>query len=324
MVLFMVPVPVVIFVIVVGVIVVVVVIFVVVMPVSFVVVVVIMPVVVIVVIISVRFKVTLDCRNPGCGSSDLVEVELACAQDPVEVHIAPVALYDFRLRVESRDYRLHPPEFGRSDFRDLVEKHDVAEFDLLDDKILDVLFVDFILAEGFPAVEFALHPESIDDCHDAVELRCVAPGIFRKHGWRSADGLRNRCRLADAAGLYDDVVETVRAAEVIELVDEVHLQGAADAAVLKRDETVVSTADDTSLLDKVGIDVDFADVIDDHGETYSLAVVEYSVEQCSLAASEISRQKKHRYFPILNCDCHSCFRTVLNPCSRSTKIAIFH
>ena len=88
--------------------------------------------------------------------------------------------------------------------------------------------------------------------------------------------------------------------------DQIHLQCAADAAVLERDQTVVRRVHDSTFLDEVGIDVDFAYVIDYDRELDALLVGEYSVDQCSLAASEVSCQEQYRCFPVVHCYCHGC------------------
>ena len=84
------------------------------------------------------------------------------------------------------------------------------------------------------------------------------------------------------------------AGELVELLHEVHLQRAADAAVLQCDEAVVFLAHDPAFLYQGGVDVDFAEVIDDHGELDSFSVGEYAVQQSGLSAAEVTCQQQDR------------------------------
>ena len=59
---------------------------------------------------------------------------------------------------------------------------------------------------------------------------------------------------------------------------EVHLQGAADTAVLQGHQRVVLLVDDAALLDEVGVDVHLADIVDDDGETDAFFVLKDPVE----------------------------------------------
>ena len=73
---------------------------------------------------------------------------------------------------------------------------------------------------------------------------------------------------------------------------KVSFQSAADAAVLEGYQTVVFLSDDSALLNQVRIYVDFAYIIDNHGETNTFLVFKNTVYQCGLAASQISCQKQ--------------------------------
>ena len=70
----------------------------------------------------------------------------------------------------------------------------------------------------------------------------------------------------------DYVVEPVHLAQVVDLVDQVEFQGAADAAVLQWNKAVIGLSYDPSLLNKVSIDIDFPDVVNYHRESDSFAV----------------------------------------------------
>ena len=100
--------------------------------------------------------------------------------------------------------------------------------------------------------------------------------------------------LADAAGFYDDIVEALHLHEFIYLLHKVGLEGAADASVLQGHQTVVLASDDSSLLDKVRINVDLSYIIDYYGKPYSFPVGKNVVDEGRLSASEITGQKQDR------------------------------
>jgi len=91
--------------------------------------------------------------------------------------------------------------------------------------------------------------------------------------------------LADAARLDYDVVEASRRAEVVELLHQVHLQRAADAAVGEGDEAVVLAAHHASLRDEALVYVHLAYVVHDDGEADAPLVAQDAVEQGGLAAA---------------------------------------
>ena len=62
------------------------------------------------------------------------------------------------------------------------------------------------------------------------------------------------------------------------MLDEVHLERTADTAVLQRDKRVVLLRDYSTLLDQLGIDIDFADIIHDNGKSNPLFVQEDSIQ----------------------------------------------
>ena len=237
--------------------------------------------------------VALDFVDPCCGGGHLVEIEHASVQYLVQVEVAEVAFYDFSLGLEVPDYLLHASEVGFADFRDFVQNHDVAELYLLYQQVLYVVLFEIAQRQVFPAVEFALHAQGVDDGGDAVHFRygAAVPVAEARNG---ADGLGYGGGFADSAGFNHDVVELSVSGEFVELLHEIHLQGAADASVLQGHETVVLLANDSAFLDQGGVHVDFAEVVDYHGELDSLSVGEYAVQQSGLSAAEITGQQQDR------------------------------
>ena len=113
------------------------------------------------------------------------------------------------------------------------------------------------------------------------------------------DGLRDGRRLADAARLDGDVVEALHAGDFLQLRHEVHLQRAADAAVLQGHEAVVRLPHDAALLDQVRVDIHFAQVIDDHRELDAATVRQDPVQERRLPAPQVAGDQQHRQCLIL-------------------------
>ena len=216
--------------------------------------------------------VVLDGINPCGRGGHAVEVEEMGMKDAVEVHVAIVAFHNLGFGLQgTQDFAGMGKFFGRN-LRSLVQKDDVAEFNLLDNEVFDIVFRQVSAKEFVAAVEFVLQAQGIHHGDNTVELRetvFLPLGHHLRHG---LDGLCNGTGFADAAGLDDDVVERMLGDNLVELGNEVHLQRTADAAVLKCHKRIVVLANDASLGNEVGIDVHLADVVDNDGKTDAAAV----------------------------------------------------
>ena len=126
-------------------------------------------VVVIIIVLIVLVVMFLYLLNPGGRCGNLVEVEHIGIQYLIEFHVTIVAVDDLSLRLEGADNLSDAAQFLRADLGGLVQQHDVAEFNLLDDEVLDILLVDVLTSQVKSAAEFVSHAEGIDDGHDAVE-----------------------------------------------------------------------------------------------------------------------------------------------------------
>ena len=255
-----------------------------------------MVVVLIIVVIIVVLDGTLDPFDPARRTGNLVEVEHTGAYNAVQVYVAPVAFDNARGWLQGLDNLPDKLQVGFAYLGLFVQQHYVAELDLLYEQVLYVVLIQTLSGETGTVLELIPHPEGVHDCADAVQDGNASLAEFRTHAWDGAYCLCDRSRFANAAGFYDYVVEALHKGDLAQLVHEVHLQRAADAAVLECDETVVLLADNSSLLNELRVNVDLTYVIDYHCETYSFAIVEDTVEQSSLAASKIARQQQNRYF----------------------------
>ena len=233
--------------------------------------------------------------HPARGDGNFLVIKCFRAYNAIQVHLRVVGFDDFRAGVQMPDDLFDTIDLVLGHFRHLVEQHDIAELDLLDEQVLNVLFVNILALQVVSAGELALHPQGIDHGHDAVEARGAVFGVFRVHAWDGGDGAGDGLRFADAAGLDHDVVELSGFDEIGELIDQIHLEGAADTAVLQGHQTVVLLGHDAAFLDQRGIDVHLAYVVDYHRELDAFAVRQNMVHQRGFAASEVAGEQQYRY-----------------------------
>ena len=236
-----------------------------------------------------------NLTDPSGGGSHLVEVEHTGVQNLVEIDVAVVALDNLGLRLQGTDDLLDASAFRFGDFGSLVQQDDIAELNLLNHEALEVVLLQGFTHEVLATGELILQAKGIHHGDDAVEAGEAILIVFIAHAGIGAKCLGDRLRLADATGLDDDVVELTHGGDFAQLLHQVHLQRAADAAVLKGHQAVVSLTDDTTFFNQVGIDIDLAEVVDNDGKLNALAVVKNLVYQCSLAAAEVAGEQQSGY-----------------------------
>ena len=184
-------------------------------------------------------------------------------------------------------------EFLLADFGGLVEQNDIAELDLLNHEILNILFSNIPLGQVLAARELILHAKCVHYGDYTVQTGHSIHYILHAHLRHGAYGLGNRLRLAYSAGFDYYIVELVHGGNLVQLLHEIHLKGAAYATVLQSHQAVVLLTHNSSLLDQVCIYIDFTYVVDYHGELDAASVVEYPVEECGLSASQITCKQKY-------------------------------
>ena len=216
--------------------------------------------------------------NPGSRCGNAVEIKHIGVQDLVEVYVAVVTLYNLCFGLQCAHNLTYAPQFLGSHLGGLVQQHDVAELNLLDDEVFDVFLVNIRARKQLSALELIAHTQGINHGDDAVEPRQTAAGEVHAHRRDGADGLGDGAWLTDAAGLYHDIVEALHGGDVHELLHEVHLQRAADAAVLQGHQAVVLLVDDASLLNECCVDVHLADVVDNHGKLDAFLVCQDAIQ----------------------------------------------
>lgn len=118
----------------------------------------------------------------------------------------------------------------------------------------------------------------IDDCDDAVQLVHLLDVLINEKG------LDDRGRVGKASRLDEDPIEAFHAlVELLERLDEVPTDGAADAAVHDFDDLLVDVFGENFL-----VDADIAKLILDDSEFHTMSlVVENVVEQRGLARAPV-------------------------------------
>ncbi len=151
----------------------------------------------------------------------------------IEIYITIVAFEDFCLRLDGADNLLQVLQLLRLYICGLIEKDDVAEFHLLDYERSEILLVEVWLHQIRTIGKLILHTKCINYSNDAVQAQDTVLDILRTQRRDRADGLCYRCRLADTACFYYNIVETLHIYDFLELFYKVHLQGTANTSILE-------------------------------------------------------------------------------------------
>ncbi len=260
------------------------------------------PMLLVIVIVIVNVMI-FDHLNPPRRTGHLIVVKHIVVEQVFYVDVGVVAFHYLGVWLQASDYLAYALQLFGLHFGHLVEHNHVAELNLLDNQVFYILIVYIVTFEVVAAAEFVFHSQSVDHSHYAVEARGAELGVFIAHARNSGYGACYRLRLANSAGLYDYVVETAHLHDVGELFYEVHLQGAADATVLKSHQTLVFFAHYAAFLNEVGVNVDLSYIVDNHCKTNAFLVGKNVVDQCCLTTSEITGQKQDRSFLSTHISC---------------------
>lgn len=214
-------------------------------------------------------------------------------EQTAEGDIGIVAFDYFGLGLKCAYHALDASQFGGADFRDFVEQNDVAKLNLLYDKVFDVLIVDVGFGERLSAAKLILKSQRIDHGDYAVEMRCAERCSLDAEPGYGADGLGDGGGFAYTAGLDNYVVKPAHSHDVFDLFHEVHLEGAADAAVRESHEAVVFGVDYAAALYERSVDVNLAYVVDYHGKFDAALVGEDMVYQSGFTAAEITGEQEY-------------------------------
>ena len=248
--------------------------------------------------------VVVRVEEAGVGRCPLRQLERLDAEDGVEVDLGVARHGDLGPLVEPRDALADPLDVGGVDQVDLVDDDAVGADDLVHGLVVDAVVAD--------VVEVLLDVLGVDEGDDGVERDLLEHGIVEE------EGLGDRHRVGEPAGLDQDVVDTVD--ELADHVEQVraHRRDAADAAVAHLDDLFVGRHHE------VRVDVDLTELVLDHGDAPAVLLAQDVVEQRGLPRAEEAGEDRDRQLdcvprprrPLLRAP-HSCQATCWRAVARS-------
>ena len=159
------------------------------------------------ILVVILVDIGVELLYPRRGGRDLIEIKVVSVEDLADRYLAADGLDDLRLRLESADDLFDIDQFFLRYEVDLVEDDRVAELDLLDQQVLDILVVDIILQQRAAAAELRAQASRVDNGNDIVQTAELRQARIVLGAVEHGDGLRNRDRLTDAGRFDQDVIE---------------------------------------------------------------------------------------------------------------------
>ena len=196
----------------------------------------------------------------------------------IKVHITIVTFDYASLRLQCADHLPYVICFFTRNFGYLIEQNNIAKFNLLNDKILDILFLYILTVEASTRLKFISKTKSINHGHYAIKtnIRCVARGLNKM--WHGMNGLRYRLRFAYTARFYNNIIKLIAVGKIGQLLYQIALQSAADTTVLKRNKAIILTSNHATLCYQFGIYVDFSNVIYYYRKLYPPFIIQNSIQ----------------------------------------------
>ncbi len=222
------------------------------------------------------------------------EIEAPRVQDALERHPRKASLDDIGIGIECANDLSRGFQLRRRGIVNLVEHDHVGKLDLFNQEIHQRTFVAF--SQRFAAITekigrrvISQQVYRIDDRYHRVEDRHIGEtaAVLAPEVEGGSDGQRFR----DAGRFDQQVVEPFAFGERTHLLQQIVAQRAADAAVGHLDELFVSPREvRTAISHQVGVDVDLAHVVHNHGHLQALTVVEDMIQQSCLSSPEEAGQ----------------------------------
>ena len=138
-----------------------------------------------------------------------------------------------------------------------------------------------------------MHACTVDNCDDIVKFHrkpCVS-ALLTDVSNRLSDG----DRLADTGSFNDNIIIVLCLCQFTQLVRQVISQSAADAAVCQRNKVAVLLCDNSTFFNKIGVNIDFADIVDDNGGADAFIICKNVVQKSRLTCAEITGDKSDLY-----------------------------
>ena len=237
---------------------------------------------------------TVELLGPGWMQMRPVEVESPGVEDRRAGHPSVIRLDDPRVRVQrGNDLARRVQPLGPR-IADLVQNHDIGEFDLIDQQIDQRPVI--ALAQAFAPIPDEIMAAVIAQQVDRVHHRHhrVQPRHVRKAGAcfiTKLEGGRHRQGLGDPGALDQQIVKAPLVGQSPHLLQQIVPQGAADAAVGHFDQPLFGMTEIClATAHEVRVDVHLGHVIDNDGDPPPLAVVQDRIQERRLSGPQEPRQ----------------------------------
>ena len=126
-------------------------------------------------IVLLFFNRAVEFGNPTRRKYSLAEIKAFAVHNALNIDIAEIGLNNLGVRLQCAYNDLQFSQFFRRDKADFVKKNDVAELNLLDNKVFNIFLVNILLNEFASASEFLSHTEGVDHRNDGI---CRASHTF--------------------------------------------------------------------------------------------------------------------------------------------------
>ena len=173
--------------------------------------------------VVIIFMVMFYLVNPRSRRGYGIKVKTVGVHQFIQIHVTIVACDNLCLGLQCMDDLLDLLQLLCRHLRSLVEQDGVAEFYLLDNQVFNVFLTNILAGQRLTAAKLIAHTQCIDHGNNAVKAQYRVFRIFRTQGGDGADGLCDRCRLANTTRLYHDIVEALHGSNVFQLFHEIHL-----------------------------------------------------------------------------------------------------
>ena len=185
--------------------------------------VVVMFILIVIIVVVIIFMVMFYLVNPRSRRGYGIKVKTVGVHQFIQIHVTIVARDNLCLGLQCTDDLLDLLQLFCRHLRSLVEQDGVAEFYLLNNQVFNVFLTNILAGQCLTAAKLIAHTQCIDHGNNAVKTQYRVFRIFRTQGGDGADGLCDRCRLANTARLYHDIVEALHGSNVFQLFHEIHL-----------------------------------------------------------------------------------------------------
>ena len=211
----------------------------------------------------------------------------------VQIHIGIITFYDFSCRLQCTDNLLDTFQFVTFHFRSLIQQYNIAKFNLLDNQIFNILFINPFTGQVIAARKLTLQTQGIYHSHNAIQ---VTSSMHSTHTRNRTNGLCDGSRFTNATRLNHDVIKTVQLHDIIYLLHQIHFQGATDATILKCHQAFIFLPYNSLFLYKIGVNVHLTDIIDNNRKLNPTFIRKNMVHQCRFSTAQITGQKQYRNF----------------------------